>query len=97
MKDLTFSTALEAAKNGARIAREGWNGKNMFVFLFKGEIKAGPPNKSFDPEIIKWFYENNQNVNLLPSLCMYTATQEILIGWLASQTDMLANDWQILE
>ena len=39
----------------------------------------------------------NKGIDLLPSIAMFTADKKILIGWLASQTDMLAEDWVVLD
>lgn len=96
-----FGYALEALKNGAKIARQGWNGKNMFLFLNKGSIA---PNAG---ELIDGTVEgvnvshltigDNQTVTRLPNINMMSAKGNIVTGWLASQTDMLADDWVVLE
>ena len=100
MKNLTYGAALEVAKIGGRIAREGWNGKGMFVFQRPGDSLT--PDiilkvKSL-PETVKQFLvHQNKEIQFLPYLCMYAANGEIVNGWLASQTDMLSNDWTVLE
>ena len=85
---LSFGLALEAAKKGLRIARAGWNGKGMYVFL--AEEMAFHTYAD-----ISEFEETG--VKVLDCLCMRTADGSICPGWLASQTDMLADDWMILE
>ena len=85
---LCFGVALEAAKNGARIAREGWNGKNQYVFLAKG--------LEFNTEADLSAYEEH-GVYVHDALAIKTAADQIQIGWLASQSDMLACDWYIVE
>jgi hypothetical protein len=112
---LSFGKALELAKAGALIAREGWNGKGMFVFLRPGgEMTADfliNEVKSL-PEGLKKYYiaqfahtANEEKAGLSPSdvvvkftpyLCMKAADGTIVNGWLASQTDMIAEDWNIL-
>jgi len=93
-----FGTALEALKQGKRIARQGWNGKNMFLFL----LPAGtiPTKAIHDPalrEVIETEIGFVETFEALASIRMFTADKKILTGWLASQTDMLSEDWVILD
>lgn len=100
MKGLKFGDALEALKQGKRVAREGWNGKGMWLSL------SGPLGGRLVHSEAFWSKNNaeyaakqdkyNGHAVVLPSITMKTATGEILMGWLASQTDMLAEDWEIL-
>lgn len=88
--DMTFGEALEAVKHGARIAREGWNGKGMYVFLAH--------NVEFTTEAdISEFYEAEEGVEVSDVLVMRTAQGTLQPGWLATQSDMLAEDWKIVE
>lgn len=100
MKQLiSFSKALEYAKLGKRIARNGWNGKGMFVFQRPGDVLESdflPRVKSLPDEVKTFLAEQNRPVEFLPYLCMYAADGKIVNGWLASQTDMLAEDWTVL-
>lgn len=80
---LNFGQALEALKAGKRVARDGWNGKGMHLYLedmLSVKVRGG----AFKGEVRK--YE--------PVICMYTAQGKHQPGWLASQADMLAEDWQ---
>lgn len=79
---MTFGIAVELLKNGFKVAREGWNGKGMFLFLAYGE----------DVQSCMGMEEKCTDV-----VCMKTAQDTIVFGWLASQTDMLAEDWVIVE
>jgi hypothetical protein len=93
-----FGTALEALKQSKRIARQGWNGKNMFLFL----LPAGtvPTKAIHDPalrEVIETEIGFGETFEALASIRMFTADKKILTGWLASQTDMLSEDWVILD
>lgn len=94
--NLTFGDALEALKQGKLVSRQGWNGKNMFLFL----LPAGriPKQAIHDPKL-KEILENNGSdyFEALGSIRMKTADDKILTGWLASQTDMLVEDWQIVD
>ena len=87
--EMNFGHALEALKHGDRVARTGWNGKNMFLFLVHGkELNRCMYDKNFP------YSENMAECG--DSICMKTAQNTICIGWLASQTDMLAEDWEII-
>ncbi|WP_266364217.1 DUF2829 domain-containing protein [Tellurirhabdus rosea] len=99
-KGLNYGQALEALKQGKRASREGWNGKGMFIFQRPGDVLAKdflPKVKSL-PDTVKAFLETQQrDIEFLPYLCMWSATGEVVNGWLASQTDMLSADWCILD
>ena len=85
---LNFGLAIEAAKMGKRIARKGWNGKGMYVFLAHGmDFHTDADLSELD----------DQDVEVLDCLVMRTATGAFCPGWLASQTDMLADDWYIVQ
>ena len=95
--NLTFGEALEHLKKGARVARSGWNGKGMFLFLVKGETVTEAINDCYgDPnryDISHTGYEKGE-----PSMpvvdAIYTKTADNkLVPWLASQTDLLCSDW----
>ncbi|MGS2750058.1 DUF2829 domain-containing protein [Bacillus zanthoxyli] len=82
---MDFGSALELLKQGERVAREGWNGKNMFLYLIEGNKLS---------EGLKYGYgEYVGEPSFVDTIAMKTAQNTIVVGWLASQTDMLANDW----
>ena len=84
-----FSEALRRAKGGKRIQREGWNGKGMFVVYQRGYPDGIPINKNTAEAL----GEPEGTVHrFLPYLMMRTAQAEF-VPWLASQTDILAEDW----
>lgn len=98
---LSFSAALEALKVGKKVARSGWNGKGMwlaFVKPYNDAVKSvGVPCFSYRvfelPEGANG--EPKKSPKLLPYIAMKTVGDE-LVPWLASQTDVLAEDWIIL-
>ncbi|MCQ2739811.1 MAG: DUF2829 domain-containing protein [bacterium] len=102
---MNFGKALEEAKNGRLIAREGWNGKNMFVFMRPGDYAAPSVAvnfKSLPESVKKWLHsyklENGDNqIYFTPYLCLKAADNSIVNGWNASQTDMMAEDWFVFE
>lgn len=98
-ENLSFGDAIAAAKAGHRIARSGWNGKNMFVVIMP-ELKLPPYNtqdttRKVNDRTAKWIGED-QPLNCVPYFAMYAANDDWIPGWLASQTDMLSNDWMVI-
>ncbi len=92
-----FGGAINALKNGEWVTRKGWNGKGMYLFLLPGneEIpKDSVCDKRLRCVVNTEFY--GDTFPALPSIRMFTADRKILTGWLASQTDMLAEDWMIV-
>ena len=95
---LTFGDAIEALKQGKRVAREGWNGKGMFLWLKPATtIKS---ERCKDPELKKLVDLNGGELEALGTISMYTTDatgrKAILTGWLASQSDMLLEDWTVI-
>jgi hypothetical protein len=84
-ENMNFGEALEAVKNGGKIARRGWNGKGQYVFLIGGM------------ELTGFVARNKFGDFATGALAIKTSNDVIQVGWLASQTDMLASDWYLLE
>ena len=87
---MSFGLAIEALKMGKKVCRAGWNGKGMFLFLVAGstfQVNRAPLNQ---------FYPEGTTINYCPHIDMKTADDKI-VPWLASQTDVLADDWMIVE
>lgn len=96
---MKFGEALEFVNTGNKIARKGWNGKNMFVFQRPSDtLKCDFIEKVKSlPESVKQFLVlQNKDVEFTAYLCLYSADGKIVNGWLPSQTDMQANDWMII-
>jgi hypothetical protein len=98
-KNMTFSEALEQLKKGMRVARTGWNGKGMFIVIMP-ELQLPPfntqdTNRKVNDRTAKWIGEDAP-LNCRPYIAMYTALKEWQPGWLASQADLLAEDWELL-
>ena len=96
---LSFGHAIEAAKLGLKIARSGWNGKSMFVVAMP-PLQL-PPHSSQEPgakvnDRTAKFIGEDTPLNCVSYFAMYSAQKEWIPGWLASQTDMLADDWCIV-
>lgn len=84
---LSFGLAIEAAKKGKKIARAGWNGKNQYV-----ELAYCISYKNNAAEVI-----NANHCNIGNKALAFVGTSGVQMGWLASQADMLADDWCIVE
>lgn len=93
---LSFGDAIQALKNGCRVTREGWNGKGMWLALSVGNPSL-PAANFWNPHNKEFAEQNGGQAEVLSVITMKTADNKILMGWLASQTDMLAEDWIILD
>lgn len=81
---MDFSDALKSLKTGGRVARHGWNGKGMFVYLVPGGIYSAQTQvakKEFGSKVPYGAY------------LALAATDGLVYPWLASQSDVLAEDW----
>lgn len=90
---MTFGEAIKALKEGFLVTRTGWNGKNMFLWLKPATVIKEEWCK--DPILLQICQDNGGEVEALGTICMKTADNKVLTGWLASQTDMLSDDWEI--
>ncbi len=86
---MNFGEAIAALKQGERVQRNGWNGKGMFLFLVPGStfIVNRPPLLGIYPE--------GTIIDYHAHIDMRTADNKI-VPWLASQTDVLAEDWAVI-
>lgn len=92
---LTFGLAVCALKAGRRVSRLGWNGKGMYLWLLPAaNVKA---DWCCEPHLKEMAEANGGSIECLGSIRMMTADKKVLTGWLASQTDVLAEDWQIVD
>ena len=100
-----FGVAIAQLKRGYRVARKGWNGKNMWIALTQSLVfdaryeKHGHAAKLLSDEFQADLpHDGTENViKILPHIDMRTTDGSMVVGWLASQTDMLANDWYIVQ
>ena len=93
MENLTFGDALIALKDGKKVARTGWNGKGMFIFRQKRYPEGIAANKNTAEAL---GVKKGTQIKVTPYLMMKAADGTLITGWLASQTDILAEDWTIL-
>jgi hypothetical protein len=87
---VSFGDAVILLKEGKKVARLGWNGKGMFLFLVAGstfKVNRAP---------LLGIYPEGTEINYCPHIDMKTADDKV-IPWLASQSDVLADDWILVE
>jgi hypothetical protein len=84
-----FGKAIELLKQGKKVAREGWNGKGMWIVLMPAlYLDAGIVNGRTSKHL-----GTGVDLDSQPYIVMFTANKQWQPGWLASQADMLAEDW----
>ena len=86
-KNMDFGQAIQRLKDGMRVQREGWNGKNQYI-----ELATNISYKNVKGEVINAEHEAIGNKAIA-----FVGTSGVQLGWLASQADMLAEDWRIVE
>ena len=84
---MTFGEAIDHVKEGRRIARDGWNGEGQYV-----ELATQISYMNARGEIV-----NANHVNIGNKALAFVGTSGVQLGWLASQADMLADDWRIVK
>lgn len=108
---LSFGNALHLIKQGILLAREGWNGKNQFVFMRPADELT--PKFIYEtvkslPKSLKNFVHNKFKgethyvggdeikVKFTPYLCLFNAQGDVVNGWVPSQGDLMAEDWEVV-
>ena len=84
--NMTFGLAIEMIKEGKKVARKGWNGKGQYI-----QLATGISYKSTGGEIINCEHDAIGNKAIA-----FVGTSGVQMGWLASQADMLAEDWFVV-
>ena len=95
---MTFGQAIEAMRAGFKVARSGWNGKGMYLWLMPAAtVKA---EWCREPHLKEVAEANGGEIECLGTIRMYThdstGRKAVLTGWLASQSDMLCDDWMVV-
>lgn len=85
--NMTFGIAIEMIKRGFKVARKGWNGKKQYI-----QLATAISYKSMDGDVVNCEHESIGNKAIA-----FVGTSGVQMGWLASQADMLAEDWVIVE
>ena len=82
---MNFGQAIEAMKAGKKVQRKGWNGKNQYIELAMKVSYMNP-----DGDIVNVDHEQMGNKAIA-----FVGTSGVQLGWLASQADMLSEDWEV--
>lgn len=94
-KYMPFGVAIEYMKRGDRITREGWNGKGMYLYMVKS-ARTCVPMRTADLYNTEDPMVEPKIMTQRPYIAMKTVDDEI-VPWTASQTDILANDWMVIQ
>lgn len=97
---MNFGEAIVALNEGNMVSRSGWNGKNQFVYRTVGNTvsKGFIPKFASLPDSVKSFLtKKGEDVVFNSSLTLYNAQGQMQPGWLPSQGDLNATDWEIFE
>lgn len=84
---MEFGKAIQLLKEGKKVQRQGWNGKNQYI-----ELATNISYKNANGEIIN--VDHNQMGN---KAIAFVGTSGVQLGWLASQADMLSEDWKLVD
>lgn len=84
---MNFGQAIEAVKNGKKAKRNGWNGKNQYI-----ELATCVSYKNTRGEIVNVNHDAMGNKAIA-----FVGTSGVQLGWLASQSDILSEDWEVFE
>jgi hypothetical protein len=100
IKEMTFGQAVEAMKSGCKVARAGWNGNGMWIVimpaLYLPPYNTADTQRKVNDRTAKYIGEDKP-LDSQPYIAMWTAQETWQPGWLASQADILAEDWTIVE
>ena len=83
LETFSFGTAIELLKTGTKVSRKGWSGKNQYI-----QLASGISYTTMDGEIV-----NCEHSDIGNKAIAFVGASGIQMGWLASQADMLAEDW----
>lgn len=87
IQTFTFGEAIRRMKAGQKVARNGWNGKKQYI-----QLATGISYKTTDGEIVNCEHDAIGNQAIA-----FVGTSGVQMGWLASQADMLAEDWCVAQ
>jgi hypothetical protein len=95
---MNFGEAIQAMKNVKKVARSGWNGKGMFIYLVEGSDVYPADLRGAAQKHVGYAKQSiSDKVKINAHIDMKAADGSIVVGWLANQTDMLAEDWEEVE
>lgn len=96
MEGMTFGLAIEAVKRSAKVTRLGWNGKGLWIALSCAACREVSAENFWSPANADFARTRGGSAIVRPYLTMKTAEDQI-VPWVASQSDILAEDWEVVE
>jgi len=89
---MNFGQAIYYLQHGYSVTRVGWNGKGQYVYLIRGMTIQKAFRQTYgEPQTAE------EDAIFTDVLALRTTNNKIQVGWLASQADMLAEDWDVVE
>lgn len=95
--DMTFGQALDALKVGQKASRRNWKGKGQYIYVTKGSNIPCCHLKADTRKMLDGLFDNDDTVSIMSHIDLKNAQNQLTIGWAPTQTDMLSNDWYIVE
>lgn len=83
----SFGEAIKYLKRGMKVCRKGWNGKKQYI-----QLATSISYKTANGEVVNCEHDAIGNMAIA-----FVGTSGVQMGWLASQADMLAEDWKFAE
>ena len=96
---MNFGQAIEALKQGKRVARQGWNGKGLFVFMQVPSVineEIIPKMQSLPQSVKDEFTKRGGSIHYFNQMAIVNPDNSIN-GWVASSSDTFAEDWEVLD
>ena len=99
---MTFGEALEALKDGKKVTRQGWNGKNMYLVLVVKTADTSCDSVEVFKDIARPLKNHPESPckKYVPTdayIVIRTSNGTVQPGWVPTQADMLSDNWYILE
>jgi hypothetical protein len=91
-----FPSAFRRLIGGERIARQGWNGKDMWLSVSNLEVNTVPAERFWSKHNRAHALQNRGSAEVPPCVTLKNAKGQVQMGWLPSQEDLFANDWVVL-
>ena len=94
---MKFEQALSELRNGSKVAREGWNGKGMFIYLVEHSVVPFEKLRGNAAKHINKIVTGRNDAYIHAHIDMKTSDGKVLVGWNPSQFELLAEDWIIVD
>jgi len=89
----SFDNALVLLKSGAKVARRGWNGQDQWIAINGYKPHVVPADQFWSKHNAEYAKDNGGTAEVLPCITLKNAQGQIVMGWIPSTGDLLAEDW----